>query len=220
MAIKHVSQDSVAPLPTIPAGTNTTAATAKKEGPDYNNSEFPVLSFLFALHCDVEYSERTFRRYLNDQTDKSYLDNYVSGNRRVFPAGAIHLIHDVVPKNPPTSDGHYPPTRGQSSQMIVQYMLPELTYVASTDELSPTPPVNIGFYDSSRPLLSCLALIFMNGDKTFDPASKKDQLTPEVCEALKRTAWAGNGRPFLAAADVLTLLPTLVDEFALGRAVW
>ena len=102
-----------------PSRTPTTSDSASEppvgyEDPpkNYDNEDFPVLSFLFALHCDVEYSEKTYAGYEANPDDKSYLNNYVRGTRRTFPPEAIHLIHDLVPKNPKDENGHFPPTRG------------------------------------------------------------------------------------------------------------
>jgi hypothetical protein len=185
----------------------------------YNNPDFPVTSFVYALHCDIEYSRFVVEKFKGDPKDRSPLAAYDNPeNRRKFPKGAVDLVYEYVPADMGGREiGKYNPKGGRAAELFLKFMLPELTSQGAADEAAPQRPPTPAFENSSRPLLSCLGQIFVNNNPSFVPPS---ELPADVVKALKLVRRAPNGRPFLSAEDALLLLPMFVDELTLGSPVW
>lgn len=188
---------------------------------NYNNDDYPVTAFVYALHCDVEYGRAVYDRYFANPSDYSLLADYRTAKKRAFPVDALEFFYKKVPNRiRPERPNRYNPTGGEVAELFLRFILPELTYQAPAGETPPAPPINRAFFNPDRPLLSSLGMIFLNGDRSFDPTSKKDVLPVEVIEALKLVRYAPTGRPFMAAEDALVLLPTFADELSLRMEVW
>src|SRR5262249_23691876 len=123
----------------------------------------------------------------------------------------------------------------EQCRAYVEYVMQELRGVGEKGPArmtAPIPPRKDAARDDSHPLLSCLALIFLNNDGAFlqDPNSflSAYEISSACADVLvayasrRARATAGNGRSdlLLTEADTKTLAPELASEMAAQPALW
>jgi hypothetical protein len=204
---------------------------------NYHRPGLPVLSFAYALYCDTEFSLANFKVWAAAKAQgrdyRGYLEPYRWDQKRRFPMRAMELIAADVPaaRQQEASTGRYLPTNAQSEE-VAAFLLAEITgapeapmepgEVPPSEPTTSPPPLLPASKSGDRPLLSCLAVIFMNQDPSFrlSPTTflADYALTPRAKDVLLDF---GNGAAnFLTAQQGQALLPDLVAEFVKPSACW
>jgi hypothetical protein len=166
-----------------------------------------------------------------------YLDDYIQNRTRVFPYGAIEIITEKVAANGSqyVQKGLYAPSPGQAKEFVEEYLVPELAGVrqdaamrkdAAVAKVKKDPGQERGHAEPNpnRPVLSCLAAIFVNpkGIESFrkapDASLARFELTAAERETLMHFA-KGNGS-HLTPAEARVFAPRLEDEFQRAPYVW
>jgi hypothetical protein len=190
------------------------------ERPDYSRQGVPLLSFLFALHCDEKFSRKEYERWLKDWEYDGYLKVYLRDMKRPFPALAIPLIKDVPKANIKDSNGRYLPAK-ECAQEMSQMLAAELAYTATPSGNSA--PKDAAFRYPGRPLLSCLAMVYLNEDKAFwsstDSFLADFKFDPAVQTIFKSLAKMDKPAT-MVVNDAAKLVPYLTKEFCAPPACW
>jgi hypothetical protein len=215
------------PTPVVAAERATPAALRASLDRDYCNDDYPVVSFLFALYCDAEFSAIANQRFIESEGKwDRYLDKYRKNIRRSFPPGAARVIHVEVPSNDqqPLGSGRYVPTREQCTAFIKDFLVPELALipVAQANQPPADLPLDPAFPNATRPVLSSLALIFLNRSRQaqLDDVLQTRGVSPAARAVLERVQWTAEGRPYMTEKDVNDLEPALTDDMTRLPSMW
>jgi hypothetical protein len=184
-----------------------------------------VLSFTYALYCDLELAQQEHAKWELDHSYRGYLDFYKADPTRPFPEQAEDIIAEWVSRNPRTPTGLFMPTREQSWD-FVPHLIDELTGKPVTPPSPPPPPPSVdrtpAAPSAERPLLSCLACIFVNQDQTYYADRERFLCDFGLRDESLRTlrSFAELQAPVLTPGQALSLSAALVDELVKMPAVW
>jgi hypothetical protein len=224
-------------MPSMPSDLTKTVI------PDVNfcNDQFPVLSFTYALFCEAEYREpeRAVWRFSAGPRANytmaslaaaysGFLDYYTRGVQTEFPSSIRALVTQQVPMN--TDD--FVDERGafnatpQQAEEAADAIMAELT-----GNGPPAPPGGSAAgrpgarkprRSAQRPVLSCLAMIFLDEDSTFNDAPLNFLLGHELTAAERRTLldFGTTPRVVLNNAEAAVLKPGLVLELQRFPSCW
>jgi hypothetical protein len=189
--------------------------------PDYYQAGFPVLSFLYALYTDAEFSGTEHATWLEQRNRvppvdyRGYLAKYPQ-----FPADAERAIAVDVPSNGANSTGFYFPTPKQA-WVGIDEIFREIT-AQPPQPRPPGDPRTIAQLGAERPVLRILAVLFLNqpGDPTSSVAAAIDALG--VDQGIKNTLTRLiNQKPAqLSDAEKGAIGGALVDEFIAPPPEW
>jgi len=216
----------------------------------YYQKEFPLLSFTYALYCDGEFRRREVAEWRENHEYRGYLDTYhytagghaaasASGGHnpraagRGFPAVTEDIIvNEVAAHGRRDSESRYLPTREQAWVSALdllseiadrEYLVSGTKYAEhksnSKEKPQPAPAVPI----ADRPLISCLAVIFLDPERSFragdlDAFFDQFDLNPSD-EKILRTFGRSEDK-FLKLGQALTLAPSLVEELLKPPGCW
>lgn len=191
----------------------------------YLRPGFPTFSCTYSLYCDHELAHQEHALWLADKTYRGYLAFYKSDPLRIFPEHAEVIIAEWVADNEPAPTGLLAPTREQCWEFM-PFLIDELSGQPPEAPNPTPPPPSVDRTPVSpsaeRPLLSCLACIFLNNDQRFFTDTEAFLcdfgLRDESVKTLR--AFAQNGSGFLTRGQAMALSPALVDEFVKMPAVW
>jgi hypothetical protein len=225
--------------PLSPESAPKSSAVRQAAGPEtrnYHQPGLPVLSFAYALYCDTEFSLASFKIWLEARIEgrdyRGYLEPYRWDQKRRFPMRAIELIAvDVEAAKKMDDKGRYLPTDSQAEE-VAGFLLREITgapeapmapgEVPPPPAQTPPPPQLPASKSAERPLLSCLAVIFMNQDPTFRKSPTTFLAGYALTEQAKAVLleFAKGGATFLTGRQGQALLPDLITEFVKPPACW
>jgi hypothetical protein len=211
--------------------------TLGAESRNYHKTGLPVLSFTYALYCDMEFGLANYRLWRAAKDEgrdfRGYLKPYRWDQLRHFPAGAIKLIAEDVPEEGPQdpTTSRYSPTNDQAWEMT-SFLIPEIT--GAPDVLAPgeqpplEPPVHRPSHrlpaelNSDRPLISCLGVIFLNDDNGFRLHPERFLANFEITDNARAilTKFGKGGAKFLSPGQALALCPDLVGELVKAPPTW
>lgn len=191
----------------------------------YLRPGFPVFSFAYAWYADAEFSLEERKQVAVDPTYRGFLDHYLNDPVRTFAPEARDLVSVVIQGNPVEPKGGHRPTRAQS-WALMPFIVAEL---ANLPGVAPsTPPAPSPFdrtpasRNAERPLLSCLACIFLNQDRRF-----KENVEEYLCDyglgdesVATLRGFAASPGDFLTHGQALSLSAALVDEFIRHPVSW
>jgi hypothetical protein len=222
------------------------------EYPDYCNDDFPVLSFCYALYCDNDFSTKAntkWRQSLglpvsgyaqapggnppkltaevlsSQKAYDGYLDDYRNNRKVEFPKKAINFIKVTVALNPPKGI-LYAPTKEQGAAFAKDYLVPELMgtapvshNAAATQRAGKREPAK---ENGERPLIACLARIFLNEDSTFkaNPAKFLKDANIGTKENAALLAFGNAKRKHLTEQEADDLVQGLANEFSEPPFPW
>jgi hypothetical protein len=163
-----------------------------------------------------------------------YLDDYIQNRKRVFPYAAIELITAKVAANPPVEGDLYAPTKEQVTEFVDKYLIPELTDApaqpagaardaAPAVKRAKAPGTKkLAVQNPRRPVLSCLARIFVNQDPDFekDPVPFLSRVELNADERRALVEFGESKRTYLTLAEAEVFAPKLEDEFRRAPYVW
>jgi hypothetical protein len=140
------------------------------EPPDthYYVAPYSLLSFLFGLYCDHEWSEEEYVRWEASESPRHSGTYTYSGYLNPYepiPPAAREIINEQVKLNPTGSNGRRNPTTQQFEAFWPDFRAELLK--PPTGE-SPKPGFRRAYFDPSRPILSALACIYL-ADATSVP---------------------------------------------------
>jgi hypothetical protein len=200
----------------------------------YLKPGLPVFSFIYALYCDPEYSEAHsalfFEALRNDRHYLEYLNAYRRDPTRPFPRAILDLSEDVPHHgNKDQVTQRYLPTRAQAWD-VMPYLVRELTGTAPPanevaaepapgDAVDPSPAQP----NADRPLISCLAAIFLNKDPLFRKNVNSFLAGFDIAPNAQRVLTTFSQTPEgtnLTEGQMLALTPHLVEEMILWPACW
>jgi hypothetical protein len=185
----------------------------------YLRTGFPVLARLYATYCDHAVGEAERRAWLaSGRTSTSYMDAYEADPSYPPILGAIYV---AVGNNEPVvehRENYYVPTRSQC-EVIIPALVAELTRTPPVDQ---NPGRAQAKPSGERPLLSCLAMLFLNPTRPqeADAASFLDDfaLPSQAYEVLLQFLLAQ--KPFMTVTEASWLVPYLLDELTSRPMVW
>jgi hypothetical protein len=209
---------------------------------NYCNDKYPVLSFVYALYCERDFRvpERTHWRQSAGPHGSydvaelkaaysGYLDYFTRNVDVAFPDEAKELITIRVPLNSADFlDEHdaYNPDAVQA-RTAARFMLDEMQGFAppappGTANTAGRPARLAATINAQRPVISCLAVIFLNQDADFkaDPAKflAGQELTPAERKAL--VAFGKGQRDVLFESEADALRPGIELELQRFPACW
>jgi hypothetical protein len=208
---------------------------------NYCNDKYPVLSFAYALYCEAGFREpernawRVSAGPADEYTEEKlrtaydgFLDYFGRGIDRAFPEEMRELIRVKVPMNGPDfvdDVGAFNPNEVQAQQAAAA-ILAELTGTAPAapagGAAAGRPDRKNAKIDPQRPVISCLAVIFLNQNAAFRAAPKDflagQELTPAERSAL--VDFGVSGRTVLNAAEAAALRPGIELELQRFPSCW
>jgi hypothetical protein len=188
------------------------------EAGHFLNPDVPVLSFLYALYCDAEFSEREFEIWKTDPSNyRGYFRDYIRVGGREFPRAAQELIAAQVPMNRPVQGGRYKPTWDQARECVNQYLVPELTLQPENGQRNRSP--RRATFNPDRPVLSSLGIYFLNLEERLPVELTQLGVPAEVAAVMRDVRWAF-GRPYFELQQVAVLAPAIQKELTTGEAAW
>lgn len=220
--------------PTPPPPLSSMAQVPGPETHNYHKAGLPLLSFFYALYCDAEFSQANFDIWLAARLEgrdyRGYLEPYRWDQVRRFPVAAMDIIAVEVPKNTPVPV-RYVPTLEQCWELMAFLVAevtgaPEIPLAPGETPPSPAPsppsPRLPAAHSGERPLLSCLAVIFLNQDPKFRSAPETFLANVGISESARAilTKFGNGNTQFLSPGQGLALLPDLVAESIKRPACW
>jgi hypothetical protein len=208
---------------------------------NYCNDRYPVLSFAYALYCEAGFREPERNEWRKSAGAAAaytpailagaydgFLDYFSRDLDRGFPPAIRDLIRLQVPMNPPDfvdERGAFNPSPAQASQAAAS-ILDELMGRApgpnAAANAGSRPARNKARINAQRPVLSCLAVIFLNQDPAFTNAPQDflagQELTPLERQALLQ--FGSSGRTTLAESEAQALRPAIEDELQRFPSCW
>jgi hypothetical protein len=199
--------------------------------PNYLEPGFPVLSYTYALYCDREFSNEEFERWLKAQREgKDYRDylNPYTFDARPFPMAAETLIAEKVATQGihNLSTGRYRPSILQAWEIMphivaevankpIQALQRPAADIQPSRQAEPKP-------SAERPVLSCLACIFVGKDLQWREAPTafldKFALTPDVRYVLQ--AFGNSRDPWLSEGQAMAMGSSMVQELVAEPECW
>ena len=188
----------------------------------YYTFPYPILSFMYGLYCDSDWSEAEFTKWLNSYVGdgqyeyEAYLDPYPN-----LPHGARKLISERVPAEGIRQDnGRLMPTPPLAEAMW-PYLLQELTFNPAAAVSGPSDPKRRSpVRNADRPVLSGLSLIFLRALEVDEAREAFAEYPTELKAKLIEVAATRvmRGQPLNSALSALK--SQLVVEFTGEPAVW
>jgi hypothetical protein len=200
---------------------NTPVQLLQPPAYSYYAAPYPILSFMYGLYCDVEWSQANFAAWKASQVGDTALYEYEAGLDRYphMPHGARVLISTtVVEESPYDPAGHPLPTPALAEKMW-PYLMQELTFDPAAALSPPSDPQRrMPLLDGNRPALSGVAFIYLR-NLSLAEAEQALKESPHKTKLLEvaRTRVA-RGQPLLDALNALK--EDLVRDFTAPPAAW
>lgn len=188
----------------------------------YYRKPYPILSFMYGLYCDAEWSTTEFQKWASSLTGdgqhlyEGYLDPYPN-----LPHPARQLISVTVPAVAEQDAGGRLTPHARLADFMWPYLLQELSFDPALAVSPPDDPNrHVAQLDASRPALSGVALIFLEqlsgaqGPATF--AALPDPLKTKLIALAN--ARPGGGDPLEDAIEALK--GELVKDFTSAPPPW
>ncbi len=191
----------------------------------YLTKPYPLLSFLFGLYCNKDWSSTEFYKWKaagEDEHGKYFYQRYLEPYPGI-PKEATEIISDEVPENENgNAEGRRRPTEEQAKELWPK-LVAELSLPAQSNPADEKK--KRAYFDAERPVLSALACIYLANADSVDQilgmsASNQDGSSPVPRELLAQIIQARGSSSSTLPGLLGQLEATLCAEFTQQPECW